>query len=384
MGINVALLVLAGAGAVVTAASLVASILPWGDLVDLPIPGRILLLAGAASVLVSVCLAPHRLGRWELLAGGLAAVGGMAALMAPVNPTAVALAIVLIAFAGALWPGKRTFAARVRGPVFAALLLAVGWTLLRAPAAPWAGRVGALAVALSLVAAAGLIPYLPDVDKEEPASSSFVAWTGFFAPALAIFLSFRVLPALAPDQSAIAAFGATLIGLGLLNLGWGTVAAWRTQSDVDAWRYSFVADWGLVLLGIGLMQLDGLAAAYLALLSIVLVRLPLYLFARPALLDGGRGPEGPVTVLVALVLAGAVPFSGFPVRILLLQASTDLAWPLAVPLLAGMVLWVAHCFRLARTVRVPAGRGSVGLWLTIAVSLAIGLLPQALRSVAGL
>jgi hypothetical protein len=49
-----------------------------------------------------------------------------------------------------------------------------------------------------------------------------------------------------------------------------------------------------------------------------------------------------------------------------------------------MLLWTAHAFRLARTVGMPQGRGSLGLWLVLALSLVLGLAPGALRAVGGL
>jgi hypothetical protein len=49
-----------------------------------------------------------------------------------------------------------------------------------------------------------------------------------------------------------------------------------------------------------------------------------------------------------------------------------------------MLLWTAHAFRLARTVGTPQGRGSLGLWLVLALSLVLGLAPAALRAVGGL
>ena len=378
---------LAVGGVAVTAAvlfgSALSSGLPLRDLVQVPAPSRVMLIASAGAILLTTGLAPHRIGRWELLGAGLGALGAMAVLVAVTDPLAVALLLILVGFGWAARRGGRPLAIRVRGPAFAALLLGVGWTFHGTAGPVWLGRAAALSLALSLVAAAGLVPYLQDVDADEPASYSYLAWTGFFAPALALTLPFRLLPALTPDQATV--FGASLVGLGLLNLGWGVVGAWRTSTDTEAWRCSFLADWGLVLVGIGLFQPEGFAAAYLALLSIVLVRLPLYLWARPALLQ--REPAavgGSVKVLVAVLLAGAVPFSGFPVRLLLLQAATRTAWPLAVLLLVGMVLWIAHSLRLARTVVTPAGRSAVGLWLTVVISLLLGTFSGTIRAVAGL
>ena len=374
-------------GVAVTAAvlfgSALSSGLPLGDLVRVPAPARVMLIAAAGAVLLTTGLAPHRIGRWELLGAGLGAVGAMAMLVAVSDPLAVALLLILVGFVWAARRGGRPLAIRVRGPAFTALLLGMGWTFHGTAGPVWLGRAAALSLALSLVAAAGLVPYLQDVDPDEPASYSYLAWTGFFAPALALTLPFRLLPALTPDQATV--FGASLVGLGLLNLGWGVVGAWRTGTETEAWRCSFLADWGLVLVGTGLFQAEGFAAAYLALLSIVLVRLPLYLWARPALLRRERAAvRGSVSVLVAVLLAGAAPFSGFPVRLLLLQAATRTAWPLAVLLLAGMVLWIAHCLRLARTVGTDGGRSALGLWLTIAISLVLGMFSGTIRAAAGL
>jgi hypothetical protein len=365
--------------AVLTAPAL-SSLLPLRDLVRLPAPSRVLLIASAGAVLLTVGMVPRPVARWDLFAGGLGAVGAMAVLVAVTDPLAVALLLILTGFCCAVRPGSRPMAVRARGPAFAALLLGVGWGLHGTSGS--LGRAAALSLALSLVAVGGLMPYLQDVDADEPASSSYLLWTGFFAPALALTLSLRVLPALTADQATI--FGGTLVGLGLLNLGWGAVGAWRTSSDADAWRHSFLADWGLVLVGLGLFQPEGFAAAYLALLSIVVVRLPLYVLARPGSLRLEPAARGTLSVVVAVVLAGAAPFAGFPVRLLLLQAATRVAWPLAVLLLAGMVLWIAHSLRLARTVGSPRGRAALGLWLTIGISLALGLFPGALRAAGGL
>ncbi len=153
---------------------------------------------------------------------------------------------------------------------------------------------------------------------------------------------------------------------------------------MEAWRQSFVAEWGLALVGIGLLVPDGLAAAYLALLAIVLVRVPLNLWARPALL--GREPArlGPLNVLLAVLLAGAAPFSGFPVRLLVLSAATQIAWPVAIPLVAAMLLGIAYAVRLARTLGSPRGLAALGLWITLSFGLALGLAPGLLRAAAGL
>ena len=376
------LLGVAVAGAAATALVLAAPLLPYGGTVHLTPAGRVLLLASAAALALTAALAPHRVGRWELLAGGLAALGGQALLMALTDPLAIAAVLLLIAFGFAAWPGARRFAERARGPAFAAILIGLGWALVQLGGAAWAGRVGALAMGLGLASAAGLVPYLQTVDAEEPASSSFVAWAGFFGPAVAIALPGRVLHGLTAADAAV--FGATLVGLGLVNLAWGTIGAWLTASDVEAWRCSFLADWGLALVGIGLLLPDGLAAAYLALLAIVLVRVPLYLWARPALLGSRPARLGALNVLLAVLLAGAAPFSGFPVRLLVLGAATQIAWPLAIPLVAAMLLAIASAVRLARALGSHHGWAAIGVWITLGLGLLLGLAPSVLRSLGGM
>jgi hypothetical protein len=373
---------LAVAGVAASGLVLAAPLLPFGDLLRLDPPSRALLLASAASVALTTLLAPNRVGRWELAAAGLGALGGQALLMALTDPLAVAALLVLIGFAFATRPSRRSFVSRVRGPAFTALLVGAGWTFLHTASPSWLGRVGALALALGLVACAGLVPYLADVDPDEPASSSYLAWIGFFGPALALSLPARVLPGMPVSDAPY--FGATLVGLGLVNLAWGTVGAWRTASDMDAWRCSFLVDWGLALVGIGLLLPAGRAAAYLALLSIVLVRVPLYLWARPALLRGEPGQPGRFNGILVVLLAGAAPFSGFPIRLLVLGAATQEAWQLAIPLVLAMLLAIASATRLARTLGAQGGRAAAGMWVTVGLSVLLGLAPGLARLLAGL
>jgi hypothetical protein len=373
---------LLGAGGTVLALSAstgAASRLPLA--VDLRVPpaARALLLGCLLALALAVILAPPSTSRRELLVAGLAALGGLAALLVAPDPLAAAAVVLLLGAGHAILPGRRTFTLRMRGPTLAALLLGVGWTFARAGGT--LGRVGALGLALAVVAAAGLLPYLADFDREEPAASSSLVWTAFFAPVLALSLLPRVLPALTVEEGAI--FAATLIALGLLNLAWGGLGAWRTADLAHAWRYSFVADWGLALAGMGLLIRDGREAAYLGLLAMTVVRLPLYLRARPGLLQSSPGRLGPITVLVALLLAGMAPFSGFPVRLLTLRAATDLWWPLALVLLGLLLLAMIGSFRLARTLDAGQGRTAFVLYAVLAVSLALGLAPGAFLALGG-
>jgi hypothetical protein len=94
-------------------------------------------------------------------------------------------------------------------------------------------------------------------------------------------------------------------------------------------------------------------------------------------------PIGPATVLAGLLLAGVAPFSGFPVRLLELRAASQLWWPLALVLLALMLLYGASSFRLARTLGLGRGKEAVGFCLVIALSLALGLAPSLFLALGG-
>lgn len=344
-----------------------------------------MLVASAAGLLGAATAAPVRSGRVGLLASGGAALGALGVLISLPDPVAVAALLLLLAGFHATRPGRRPFALRLRGPTFASLLMVLGWVFARSGSAAL-GKVGGLVLALGLAAAAGLLPYLQDLEPEEPASASCLAWTAFFGPALAVALPARVLPALSSEAEAV--FAATLVGVGLVNLTWGTTHAWQAADGVAAWRSSFLAEWGLALVGLGLAgsQQRGPAAqaAFLVLVSVAAVRLPLYVWARPVLL--GRAPfhSGALNLAAGLALAGSAPFVGFAARLLLLRAATQLAWPLALLLLLAMLLWGLHAFRLGNSLGRLRGRTAAGLILALLVSLALGLAPGPLLLAGGL
>ena len=88
--------------------------------------------------------------------------------------------------------------------------------------------------------------------------------------------------------------------------------------------------------------------------------------------------------LVAAVLAGSAPFAGFPARVLLLRGATQLYWPLALVLAAGMLLWLPSSLRLGRSMGVPRGRQAVGVAIVLALNVLLGVYPQPLLTLAGL
>lgn len=349
---------------------------------SLPPAVRALLVATGVTLAIVVALAPATVDRVALLAAGLAGLSGLAIAAAAPDPAGIALAVLVLGAGHAALPGLRPFAERIRAPAFAAVLLAAGTLLAHGGGTPLQARLAALALVLGLVAAAGLVPFLPGLDPAEPAPASPVAWTGFFGPTLAIAIVARAQPLVAP--AAVPVYGSVLVGLGLLNLLWGAIGAWRVADDVAAWRYSFLADWGLALVGLGIVVGDGLAAAYLVLLAILLVRLPLYLWARPVLRGRAERAMGPSNLLLAAALAGAAPFAGFSARVLLLRGATEVFWPLALVLGAAMLLWLAHSFRLARGIGQPRGRAAVGVVLALAAGILLGVAPALVTGPAGL
>ena len=84
---------------------------------------------------------------------------------------------------------------------------------------------------------------------------------------------------------------------------------------------------------------------------------------------------GPSNLLLAAALAGAAPFAGFSARVLLLRGATEVFWPLALVLGLSMLLWLAHSFRLARGLGAPRGRPAVGVVLSLAASVLLGVAP---------
>lgn len=351
-----------------------------GMTLSLSAPGRSMLIVSGLALAFLVVLAPHNAERSTLLRWGLAGLAGMTAIA--VAPTLdisvmVLLALVVLQAAG---PGRRPYARRLRAPVLAVVLLGLGLLFARMPGPPALERLGAIGLVAGLVAALGALPYMHEFDPEESTATSPIPWIAFVGPVLAVVVLTRARDLL---PTAGGALGAMLIGLGLLNIVWGCVASWRTELGTAAWRYSFIADWGLALCGFGLGLTDGWAGALLILYSILLGRLPLYLWSRQPLREKIQ-TDRPVNLIVAAALAGSAPFAGFTARILLLRGATALYWPLALVLAATLLLWVPSSLRLGRTLGMPKGRQLAGIVVALALNVALGLYPQPLLSLAGL
>jgi hypothetical protein len=339
-----------------------------------------LLVAAAATLILVVVTAPPRVARTTLLTSGLIGLAGMSAIALAPTLDLVLLILLVLAILQASVTSRRDFAVCLRAPVLAIGLLALSVAFERFQGPAVLQRFGAVGMVAGLVAAIGLLPYIHEFDPEESVVASPITWIAFVGPLLAVTLLSHARHFLPPEAGD--AFGAMLIGLGLLNMIWGCAASWRTQNDAVAWRYSFMADWGLVLCGFGLAIADGRAAALILLLGIVFGRLPLYLWSRQSLRE--RTPtERPINLLVAAVLAGSAPFAGFAARILLLRGATSLYWPLALVLAAGMLLWLPGSLRLGRSMGLPRGRQAIGVAIVLAVNVMLGIYPQPLLALAG-
>ena len=339
----------------------------------------LLVAAGAALVLASM-LAPPRMSRPVLLTAGASGLAGMVLIAAAPDLDLVILVLIALGVLHAAAGGRREFSARLRGPVVAAAILGLGLFFARVQGPAVMARFAAVGMVAGVVAGIGLLPYIHEMDPEEPAALSPVAWIGFVGPVLATAVLLKSRELLPPDAGG--ALGAMLIGLGLLNVIWGALASWRTEIGASAWHHSFMADWGLALCGFGLTVADGQSAALLILISIIIGRLPLYLASRQALRE--KTPtERPINLVVAAMLAGSAPFAGFAARILLFRAATQVYWPLALVLAFGMLLWLPGSLRLGQSLGLPRGRQAFGVGIVVAINVVIGLYPLPLLSLAG-
>jgi iron complex transport system permease protein len=341
---------------------------------------RALLVVSAAALAFIVILAPARAERSSMLRWGLAGLAGMTAIaVAPSLDVAVVILLAMVVLQASTL-GRRPYLSRVRGPLLAIVLLGLGLVFARVTGPPSLQRIAAVGLITGLVAALGAVPFVQDFDAEEMTATSPMPWLAFVGPLLAIVVVARSR-LLIPGQ--VDVLGALLIALGLLNVVFGSVAAWRVDGGAAAWRYLFMADWGLAMCGLGLGVSDGLRAALLILFALLLVRLPLYLWSRQALRANVQ-EDRPVNLLVAAALAGSAPFAGFPARVLLLKSATAMYWPLALVIAPLLLLWIPAGLRLGRTLGAPTGRQLLGVGLALAISVALGAYPQPLLALAGL
>ncbi len=373
-----AILGLAGVAALVLGGSSTSNQL--GVSLSLSSESRALLIAAAAALALVVALAPLLVERAILLTWGLAGLAGMAAIAAATSLDEIVLVVLALSILQAASTGSRSFAVRLRGPVVAAALLAFAAAAARSEGPPILSHFAAVGLVAGLSAGLGTLPYIHQFDPEERTATSPIPWMAFIGPVLALAVLTRARD-LVPSEGA--ALGAMMIGLGLLNMLWGSLASWRTEVGAAAWHYSFMADWGLALCGLGLAIADGQRAALLVLYGMLLSRLPLYLWSRQSLREK-RPNDRPINLLAAAMLAGSAPFAGFAARVLLLQGATQVYWPLALVIALGLLLWLPPSLRLGRSLGLPRGRQAWGIGIALAANTVIGLYPQPFLSLAGL
>ena len=376
------------AGGALGAAGLVAVLLTAPGLVSdqLGVPlsmspvSRALLLAAAGALALLVAFPPPRAHRVALLTWGLAGLAGTAAIAVAPSLDIVILVTLAIALLHSALGGRRHLAARLRAPALAVGLLGAGVVFARLQGPTMLASFAAVGLVAGLAAALGVLPYIHEFDPEEATAASPIVWIAFLGPILGLAIVMRARELI---PTAAAAFGAMLIGLGLLNVLWGSLASWFTEKGTSAWHYSFMADWGLVLCAFGVQVADGQSAAVLVLYSILLSRLPMYLWSRQSVREKIQ-TDKPINLMAAAMLAGSAPFAGFAARVLLLRGATQLYWPLALVIAIGLLLWLPPSLRLGRSLGVPRGRHAVGAGIALALSVAIGLYPQPILSFAGL
>ncbi|MGH3420941.1 MAG: hypothetical protein ACRDOD_15315, partial [Streptosporangiaceae bacterium] len=189
---------------------------------DLP-----LLLAAAATLGLTVALSPPRVSRAALLVVGAIGLAGMAAIAAVPSLDMVVLVLLVLAVLHAGMGGKRDFALRLQVPVVAVVLLSLALVFARVQGPEVLQRFAAVGLIAGLAAAVGLLPYIHVLDPEDAAVVSPIVWIGFVGPVVATSVILRTRNLLPVDAGG--ELGAMLIGLGLINMLWGTVAAWRTE-----------------------------------------------------------------------------------------------------------------------------------------------------------
>jgi formate hydrogenlyase subunit 3/multisubunit Na+/H+ antiporter MnhD subunit len=124
--------------------------------------------------------------------------------------------------------------------------------------------------------------------------------------------------------------------------------------------------------------------AFLILVQILLVRLPLHDLAQARVALGERPRAGGLSVVVGAVLCGLPPFAGFAARFYLLRASTEVGALLTVPLLLGLLLWMLIGLRMGRALGVPRGRRAIGFSLVLGIALGLGVVPWLVLQTVGL
>lgn len=346
------------------------------------LPVRGLLAAGLLSLVLMVVSAPIHIGeRRTQIRAGLISLGALSGVALAGDPRYAAIVVLLLV---GLEAARGGIGPRAREQAAGAFLLGIGTVLLDVPQSPVAKNLGVLGVVLGLIAIAGLFPTVRRHTIRATAAEGDIGWLALVSPILVLIVASQVLSGL--PSPAVVVYSALTISFGLLNVAWGVVGAWRATDDLVAWRFLFFADWGLALIGLGCVVPDGsgMQGAFLILVQILLVRLPLHELAQARTARGEPRRAGGLSVVVGAVLCGLPPFAGFAARFYLLRASSELGGLLAVPLLLGLLLWVLIGLRMGRALGIPRGRSAIGLSLVLSIALGLGVVPWLVLQTVGL
>jgi hypothetical protein len=308
----------------------------------------------------------------------IAAAAGLVTLVLDPGLAVVGLVPLILLFAQLRVEGA---AECTRSAALSAALLGIA-ALAAAPAGgDKLERLAALLAALAVAAAAGVLPHVMELADSDAGRSAFLR-RALVAPVLALAVLAKLEPHLSEDP--LRTFGACLLGLGALNVVAGLLTG-VVPDRLRAWRAAYLAEWGLVLVSLGLLNAAGSAAAYLLVVALVLLRLPpaAWLEAAPDAAAPRRGRAR--GVVLALALAGAAPFAGFAARLLLLRGATSVAWPFALVLGVALALWLPAAWRLGVSLRQPRSRALNAAQLAgLVATAAIGLYPAAVLRPVGL
>lgn len=384
--------VLAAAAVLACAAVLLATVAApmrsWSNVLVVPSPAGALTLAALAGILAVAALIPPGLRSGVVWPAALTVIGLGFVSTAP-DLLVTALVVLYLACAQSSLPAR--FPGRLRWPSLGAVILVGAVLLSSARGDDVERRLLGLALSLAIPALVGLVPFLQEFDRGETLAGSSLLWMALVGPlvCLVVVVQERMLLV----ESAGPIHVAVLIAVGLVNVLWGLVGAARSESIDHAWRYSFLADWGLVLVGLGLLSADGLAAALLIWTWMLLGRLPLAIAAtaeapaqKAGVSEKGESDDGwgVAAAVLGMALLGSAPFAGFPARILLLRAASSLSWPLAAVLAVAYLGWVGHGFRLGRSLDWKDRRTQGAAALALVIGAGLGIFPASLLRVGGL
>jgi hypothetical protein len=251
-----------------------------------------------------------------------------------------------------------------------AVLAAAALTVTAAPRVPVSQHATAVVLVIAFMVLLGAMPFgvgLREWLVHARARLAVLAATclvpGLVAALVNSLGALSQLHLAAPAGLAIAAFGAlTLLVGALAQLG---AAGWRGLAADGV-----IADLGLVLVGVGALDINGLQGASMALLVMALARPFLYLLEEMAL-SGAWAWMGAGAAL--FTAAGLPPTVGFAARLLVLGSAFHLHPLLAVAVVAGVVIEVFASARLLLRLGIPLA-GPTPRAGVVPVSLAVSIL----------